>query len=187
MNSSDPVEQILSRAVEILINKTFEYVKEHSGSPIETKFFEAFALEAMESQRLLVGTGINYNVDPPENWESKDPESFYRGVYSSYRDICIYVYPQEDVDGHRVDFCFAFTPSKRLAFVECDGYEWHSSKEQFSKDRAFDRAIIKLFDGRAPVFRFSGSQINRDPKGCATEVLQYLVGGEGFWDVEKDS
>jgi hypothetical protein len=181
------VDRLCRRGIEKLITFSMEHFQSKSGSPIETLFIEQFAMEAMDSRGLLTASGEHYNVDPPADMTATDRDTIYRGFFSSYSNQCVYVYPQADTFGRRADFIMAFNPSKRIAIVECDGYEWHSSKEQFSKDRAFDRAVIAGFDGRAPVFRFSGSQINKDARKCAKEVLEYLVGKERGGNVEKDS
>jgi hypothetical protein len=63
------------------------------------------------------------------------------------------------------------TPSLRL-LVECDGYQFHGSRESFELDRKRDRALKALgFD----VFRFTGRQINLEPIMSAYELSTYLI------------
>lgn len=55
----------------------------------------------------------------------------------------------------------------RLLVVECDGKAYHCSEEQVTRDKRRDR----YFAARGiSVMRFSGSEIHRDPRGCAAEV-----------------
>jgi hypothetical protein len=55
--------------------------------------------------------------------------------------------------------------------VECDGFTHHSTKEAFDRDRRRDRAFKMLgYD----VFRFSGSEIYKDPVNAPYELVQYL-------------
>lgn len=62
-------------------------------------------------------------------------------------------------------------PEFRLA-IECDGFEFHSPKESFIRDRQRDRAFHKQ---DIPVLRFSGSEIWRDPPSAAGELFDHLL------------
>lgn len=55
--------------------------------------------------------------------------------------------------------------------IECDGLEFHSSKEQRAHDAKKDEAA--LVRGHLTV-RFSGSAIFRQPKECAAKVLEIV-------------
>ena len=55
--------------------------------------------------------------------------------------------------------------------VECDGFEFHSTKEKFKSDRQRDRAFkARGYD----VMRFSGSEIWTDPLSVSNELATYL-------------
>lgn len=56
--------------------------------------------------------------------------------------------------------------------IECDGYEFHSSKESFISDRKRDRA---LQDYGFQVRRYSGSEIVADPLGVGIELAGRLL------------
>lgn len=58
-----------------------------------------------------------------------------------------------------------------LVAVECDGYAYHSSKQSFTQDRQRDRRLSSF---GVRVFRFSGSEINRDPPQAVGELYNYL-------------
>jgi hypothetical protein len=99
--------------------------------------------------------------------------------------------PQAHVDGWRVDFLIrAWTggavwtpgvgrqdgkPRWRSLVAECDGHDFHErTKEQAARDRARDRGVAaKGYD----VFRFTGSELWRDPMGCAEQVLNWAERG----------
>jgi very-short-patch-repair endonuclease len=52
--------------------------------------------------------------------------------------------------------------------VECDGAAFHAvTKEQVERDKRRDRYCAAR---RICVMRFTGSEIHRDPRGCAAEV-----------------
>jgi very-short-patch-repair endonuclease len=56
--------------------------------------------------------------------------------------------------------------------VECDGYNYHSDKDTFSRDRARDRLLQRH---GYQVHRFSGAEIVQDPFGKAEELCDYLI------------
>jgi very-short-patch-repair endonuclease len=73
-------------------------------------------------------------------------------------------------DGWPIDFCIVASSKGRAfkAAIECDGYEFHErTKEQASRDRSRDRKLQEL---GFRVFRFTGSELHRDPFKCAVEV-----------------
>jgi len=71
--------------------------------------------------------------------------------------------------GYRADILIEMAGRKLV--VECDGDAFHSSPEQIAHDRRRDRYCAS--QGMA-VMRFSGSEINRDPRGCAIEVGAWI-------------
>jgi very-short-patch-repair endonuclease len=79
-----------------------------------------------------------------------------------------------------VDFLLGvsdFSGVKHYAVVECDGHDFHErTKEQAARDRSRDR---RLQEAGFRVFRFTGSELYRDPLGCAVEVHRWA---ETCWD-----
>lgn len=55
--------------------------------------------------------------------------------------------------------------------VECDGYEFHSDKESFSKDR--ERDMILLLNGYITI-RCSGREILGNPHKCAANIFKTI-------------
>lgn len=89
--------------------------------------------------------------------------------------------PQVQVGSHRVDFLFAAELSdgepQCLVVVECDGHEFHEkTKAQAAADKARDRDLTSY---GCKVFRFTGSEIWRDPGACADEVIGHIRGATG--------
>lgn len=74
---------------------------------------------------------------------------------------------------YRLDFAILGALDVKVA-VECDGHEFHEkTKEQASKDKARERALVSA---GWLVMRFAGSEIWRDPEGCADQVqLAYIA------------
>ena len=92
----------------------------------------------------------------------------------------IFLEPQVQVDGFRVDFvCGWNVGSDRFTSIaiECDGHDFHErTKKQAAADKSRDRALSSQF---ARVIRFTGSEIYADPCKCASETLQ--LADELFW------
>lgn len=93
--------------------------------------------------------------------------------------------PQAEIKDRRVDFLIhvfdwsgpASEWKWKALIIECDGHDFHErTKEQVTKDRARDRdAIMAGID----CFRFTGSELWRDPWGCAVQVTDWAERGWG--------
>ncbi|MFE0233483.1 endonuclease domain-containing protein [Brucella anthropi] len=98
--------------------------------------------------------------------------------------------PQVQIDQFRVDFVLSAwtfgtihhnhrrsetSPHWRKLVIECDGHDFHErTKEQAAKDRSRDRELSDLgYD----VFRFTGSELWRDPWGCTEPILNWALRG----------
>lgn len=92
--------------------------------------------------------------------------------------LTLIVRPQAKMKGRVVDFLIhaldIHTNQWRQLVVECDGHDFHErTKEQAARDRAKDRALtLKGKDN----FRFTGSEIWRDPWDCARQIFDWAVG-----------
>lgn len=75
--------------------------------------------------------------------------------------------PQYEIPPYRCDFAF---PHYRL-IVECDGHEYHHTKEQRANDA---RRMRKLLRSGWAVMRFTGSEIYADADLCAMEVRDVI-------------
>ncbi len=89
---------------------------------------------------------------------------------------------QPQLGPYRADFlvtaCHASRADGTLTYwesaphvVECDGHEWHSSRERRTADAQRDRHLAAY--GYRPV-RLTGTEIHRDPALCALDVLRLL-------------
>jgi hypothetical protein len=77
---------------------------------------------------------------------------------------------QAPVGPYRADILIE-TGGRRLV-VECDGAAFHGSPEQVERDKRRDRYCAAR--GIA-VMRFTGAEINRDPRRCAAEVGMWIT------------
>lgn len=78
--------------------------------------------------------------------------------------------PQYKWPPYRIDWAI-LAHGEPIAFIECDGKEWHSSPDQIRRDNARDEAARKA---KILVFRFTGSEIYRNANKCALTVFQRL-------------
>src|SRR5262249_31954635 len=77
------------------------------------------------------------------------------------------VFPQYEWDRFRMDFAILKDGHHPCVFVECDGKAFHSTPEQIANDRRKDQAAA---EAGIDLYRFSGSDIFRNARGCATVV-----------------
>jgi very-short-patch-repair endonuclease len=127
-------------------------------SPLERQLAEAFA------------SVMRFDWRKPEDhhWEvGRWPGWFLtllaQPQYDRFRadfGICTWVHPEDGVPPF-------------IVFVEVDGHDFHQrTKEQAQYDKSRDRFMTAT---EAKVFRFTGSEIYRDPEACALEVLEYVL------------
>lgn len=134
-------------------------------SPIEKLFFIGLRAQVAFAWPYLLFT------------EFDETEDFSECVKHDRRtsQVSLVVWPQAKIGDFRVDFLISATAvDGRLvqAVVECDGHDFHErTKEQASKDKARDR---RLQMSGFPVYRYSGSDLWRDPCGCARQVLVWI-------------
>lgn len=91
----------------------------------------------------------------------------------------------DDNTKYRVDFIITMydaifgdktpiTDWETQLIVECDGWDYHSTKEQVSNDNERDRII--LTECGIPTIRFTGREINKNPCLCARNAIDALKG-----------
>ncbi len=104
----------------------------------------------------------------------------YKALPHAKNHIIIQV--QQQLPNWRVDFLIHVyadwfreptggTEGWKQLIVECDGHDFHErTKEQAARDRERDRwAQLQGIE----VFRFTGSELWRDPLGCADQVIKW--------------
>lgn len=81
------------------------------------------------------------------------------------------LHPQYPLPGRRLDFAYIVTPLHegwRIKLgIECDGHAYHSTPEQKARD---NRRTGEVIGEGFYVIRFTGSEINADPRACAQEI-----------------
>lgn len=116
-------------------------------------------------QELAVGLAYHLrNGDEPIECLVQEPVSVGNKKYRV--DFLLSYYDMIFDDGKPV-----FDWETQLA-VECDGWEWHSSKQQIGNDNKRDQDLLICQD--LPTIRFTGSEIFNDPMAAAGRALQTL-------------
>lgn len=126
-----------------------------ADSPIETIFGAAVLLYFRNSNKPLM------LCVPAELEKAKPPGLLF--------------VPQFKWSIYRSDWAIYNPKTSGALLLECDGKDFHSSADQIAHDQkkdaaAHDRGYLSM--------RFSGSQIHREPDGCAKRVFQVVYGGE---------
>ena len=88
--------------------------------------------------------------------------------------LLFYITPQAEIGNYKADFLLWFQLGRHIGglVIECDGHAFHErTKEQAGRDKKRDR---ELLTSGFPVLRFTGSEIFKDPIGCAAQVKDAL-------------
>lgn len=150
-------KQTISLLLELIVNglfdlnifeavSSFEDIRGKTESPIEEAFYSSW---------MILSTS-----------KAKEFESI----------LCecpLTISPQAKIDGtkYRADFIIERIDDGdyKPLIIECDGYEYHSSKSQFEKDRKRDYELkMKGYE----VIHFSGAEINRDVFDCCLRAAK---------------
>lgn len=88
-------------------------------------------------------------------------------AWMAKRDTDVLLWPQVQEGHYRIDFA---SPSLRLA-IELDGFTYHSSREQFAKDRERERYLIER---GWKVIRFHGDEIRNNLPKVINEIERHI-------------
>lgn len=122
-----------------------------------------------------------------------EEEEVYVGKGCAWEEWTLWVYPQLQINDHRVDFALSSVfenPNIKIArmvgkpdppgplvienrlAIECDGHNFHErTPEQAARDKSRDRDLLNL---GYPVMRFTGSEIVSGPLKCAGHVMDWV-------------
>lgn len=159
------IEQELVRAA----RERLGYMRAHAlgDTEIERLFYTALRAVVVAGAPNIIG------MHPAKNMAHLD--QMMAGAENEFH---LLVLPQAQIGGWRADFLICATndsgdrkPAWRKAIVECDGHDFHErTKEQAAKDRSRDReAQMQGYH----ILRFTGSELWRDPWGCAEKVCEW--------------
>jgi very-short-patch-repair endonuclease len=90
-------------------------------------------------------------------------------LHEAFLGIDVQILPQYPFRRFRIDW--AVQRGKRLAFIECDGAEFHTRPLDVARDRAKDAAAAAA---GVKMFRFTGSDIYRGAEVCAWTVRDWM-------------
>lgn len=166
--ASSPFKKILDRAKSNVTEKIEQlFISSLVGdSPIEQIFFGALASEIS-----TFATDFNFllRADRGFPFDYSICDNFGRS------DNPILIESQMVILDWPVDFVVKVQNSHgyQSLIIECDGHEFHErTKEHASRDRSRDR---RLQEAGFTVFRFTGSEIWRDPIKVVTQVIEWAI------------
>jgi very-short-patch-repair endonuclease len=156
-------------------------IERECESPIERLFLAPMLMTAPfhEADVLrLFGEPTSYDVIP-------DKIGYYIDVYKPRERfnpniIFVVVFAQVSIGPYRPDFLMCIASRRSIeagirveAAIECDGHDFHErTKEQAERDRSRDRWFLER---KLPLFRFTGSEIYRNPEAPSMQVFRFLL------------
>jgi len=169
----DPVQKILQAASDAVCERISERGFEFCA-PAESPIEEVLGTAICTHYR-HIARDHRFKVWPQEMFDQFCGELEAEET-DPYEEYDVLAANQYQMDGARTDFIFAHKNWRRgnvfRLVVECDGHDFHErTKEQAARDRARDRM---LQDKGWGVFRFTGSEIWKDPMGCAFQIADWL-------------
>ena len=171
--SQDPIGKIVTAACA----GVSETIRENGfpfAMPAESPIEETFGTAVSAYLRYVELGDRHLSTYPPDQLDRRCVELAEDETHMD--DWIILGSNQYHIENVRVDFIFAHknwrTGKVFRLVVECDGHDFHErTKDQAARDRSRDR----MFQGKGyGVFRFTGSEIWRDPIGCARQVIEWL-------------
>lgn len=182
--SKGGLELVLDAAIDAATNRVIGVSQTNiCESPIERLFFCALDTLIHTEQGMIFGTLAVIRSEEMEkevlarSFAKREELEGPEGELIVLRDTSkMFIRPQAQIEQWRVDFLIHTLwdgPDDRWRrlIVECDGHDFHDrTKQQAARDRSRDRALTLLgYD----VFRFTGSELWRDPMGCAAQVIKW--------------
>lgn len=101
-----------------------------------------------------------------KNYRRPDPSPIEIAFWQKAKPLIPELEKEIHVGKYRVDFLI---PSKKI-IVELYGYEYHNSRDQFTKDRERERY---LQNAGFKIYSFTGREIYQDVDKCVNEVLAF--------------
>jgi hypothetical protein len=155
--------------------EVYERVDNYGTTPIERLFGASLVLQTRYVRDSWFKQVMIVNDDNVDRVKTrKDAHDF------------LFIHKQAQLPGWRVDYVIHVYGSRlrdpssgivgwRKLIVECDGHDFHErTKEQAAKDRARDR---EAQTNGYEIFRFTGSELWKDPMACAKQVLDWAEKG----------
>lgn len=164
---SKKVKDIIQEAA-LLYSKRSAF---HYACDLE-KEIERFNVRSPIEQAFLVGFLVVQEFTIPNLIRStkKEPDGTEQEIKDGFEII-----PQFRVDNYRVDFALSHYKGGegKTVLVECDSQEFHDRSEaerryEKQRDRALQAAGFK-------VFRFTGTEILKDPFEVAAEIIGFVT------------
>lgn len=146
--------------------------EKYSESPIEFRFFSTLALMVTDG----FATYFPKTGDLPGLMAGLDDHEWgggYIKAYLAHYNWIIFIQAGFPKLRRRADaVAWPGKAKGRPVVIECDGFDFHSSKQQMTNDRKRDRQFLKM---GYRVVRFTGSEISTHPVGSCRELVRILM------------
>lgn len=171
-----PIQKIAQAAAEAAADEVFSSFEDspYGESPIEHIFHAALAayVNYVSGCSDLSLWYMKKGTRPEDRVGEPDCE-FVNEQFSSV----VWVGSQTPVGSYKADFTLTIRSWRdekwRTLVIECDGHDFHErTKQQAAHDRSRDRWMI---ENGYTVFRFTGSELYRDPIKCAAQAFDMLM------------
>lgn len=144
--------------ISVSFEENFRWVAEFCESPIE--------------RLMLLGLMADSQVGHPFRVEAfRSRESGDLQKVSIWEQSGLWLLPQINIGPYRADLVLVnnLLRPRQIIIIECDGHHFHEkTKEQAARDKQRDRYF---FCEGYTVLHFTGSEIYRDARECAQQVL----------------
>lgn len=177
------VERAIQYRMDSIVVDVIDDVDRHAESPIELVMGRALVAAAVPNCATFTAIVSSSKVDISEITTPEDILEVDSRLHSVLED-CLSsryeIWPQVTIEKYRVDFLVRFLRYSwkehrfdvEQAVVECDGHDYHEkTKEQARRDKRRDRRMTAQ---GLKVYRFTGSEIWKDPMGCAHQVFELI-------------
>lgn len=149
------------------LHANIDLVIENYLSDCESPIEELFGLGLLKELGML--NADCSKQEPEESMYFETQQEFKIGKESKCRvDFVITMY--DAIFGDKTPI----TDWETQLVVECDGWDYHSTKEQVNCDNERDRELLLVCG--IPTIRFTGREINKDPYACAKQAIEALKG-----------
>lgn len=177
-------EHVIAKAQAIFVERLADYRENYEAEAEKPEFRAPLDFEIMWddaaanycqspieqillAELMFMDTG--YGPSPIEIWSQDYPDA----LRTLPRQACLVA--QYPVGTYTLDFAVfvqGFAGDRLMLAVECDGHNYHKTKEQCRHDRKRDRWLQRH---GWQVVRFTGSEIFEDAAACAEEVGSLII------------
>lgn len=153
------------------VRDTFAMLGKHSGAVVENAAIAASIARDTESpiETFFGADAFKFLSERYRNHPTMKFERCHQSAEHNFTGDHTLLMHQYIWCNYRIDWVIKVTFLKRpYFFIECDGQEYHSSENQILYDKQKNE---KIRNAGIQIFRFSGSDLNRNASACVKVVF----------------